>query len=182
MTRILWVPWIHSLMRLSGRHIRVWIRSKLGFQPILNGGIESSSDPAFPGILNLEVSLPVHSIIRIMIAKAPLWWREKKTGFITRWGIAIFFKVNPFLHFRDGEIYNLGSAVGTSVNTIYETLAKLLDVPGSAEYAPARKGEIERTYLDASKAKEELGWTPEVSFEEGLGRTIDYFKEHRERL
>ena len=82
----------------------------------------------------------------------------------------------------DGEILNLGSGIGTSVNQIYETLAKLLDVSDGPTYAEERKGEIQRIYLDAAKAKKILGWESQVSFEEGLSQTIDYFKSHPDRL
>jgi len=82
----------------------------------------------------------------------------------------------------DGEVLNLGSGIGTSVNQIYETLAKLLGVSDGPIYAEERKGEIQKIYLDASKAKQVLGWEPQLPFEEGLSRTIDYFKSHPERL
>lgn len=77
----------------------------------------------------------------------------------------------------EGEIVNIGSGLGTSVNTIFETLADILEFPQPAIYKPARKGEIEKIFLDARKAKTVLGWEPQVSFREGLEKTVEWSKQ-----
>ena len=41
------------------------------------------------------------------------------------------------------------------------------------EHAPARPGEVQHIALDASRAREELGWEAKVELEEGLKRTLD---------
>jgi UDP-glucose 4-epimerase len=46
-----------------------------------------------------------------------------------------------------------------------------------AIYAPARAGEIYKTYLDATKAGAVLGWEPTVTLRDGLTRTVDYFRQ-----
>ncbi len=79
----------------------------------------------------------------------------------------------------EGEIVNIGSGIGTSVNTIYETLADILKFSHPANYQPERKGEIEKIFLDARKAKEVLGWEPRVSFREGLEKTVEWSIEQR---
>ncbi len=79
----------------------------------------------------------------------------------------------------EGEIVNIGSETGTSVNEIYRTLARILDFPHEPIYAPARAGEIEKVYLAADRAKAILGWEPKVPFEEGLRRTVEWaMQEH----
>ena len=60
-----------------------------------------------------------------------------------------------------------------SVNDIVRTLASLGDGDFGADYAPARKGEVQHIALDFSRAREELGWEPKVTLEEGLRRTLD---------
>ncbi|MBU1636640.1 NAD-dependent epimerase/dehydratase family protein [bacterium] len=77
----------------------------------------------------------------------------------------------------EGEIVNIGSGIGTSVNTIYECLADIIHFPRPADYQPARKGEIEKIFLDARKAKAVLGWEPKVSFREGLEKTVEWSKQ-----
>jgi len=78
----------------------------------------------------------------------------------------------------EGEVLNIGSGVGTSVNDIYVLLARIIGFDRPARYAPARTGEIERVYLDASKAGRVLEWRPTVAFDEGLRRTVEW---HRSR-
>lgn len=78
-------------------------------------------------------------------------------------------------------IYNLGWGRPTSVNNIFNTLAKVTNYPHPANYGPAKVGETRHIYLDASKAKSDLGWFPTLTLEEGLTRTVAYFKE-RERV
>ncbi|NOZ28198.1 MAG: SDR family oxidoreductase [Chloroflexi bacterium] len=81
---------------------------------------------------------------------------------------------------EQGEgIYNIGSGVPTDVNTIFAELKEIIGYPGEARYGPPKLGEVFRIYLDASKAREELGWEPTVPLREGLTRTVEFFR-HRE--
>lgn len=77
-----------------------------------------------------------------------------------------------------GEIVNLGTGVGTSVNQIFHALKRLLEFPGEPIYEPARAGDIQRITLDAARARSVLGWTPCVVLEEGLRRTVAWTREH----
>ena len=70
-----------------------------------------------------------------------------------------------------GGVFNVGTGIETSVLELYELCRKVAGVDLEPELAPARLGEIERSVLDVSKAKHELGWTPQVEFEDGLRRT-----------
>ena len=75
-------------------------------------------------------------------------------------------------------IFNIASGVGTNPNTLYGMLAELTDHTKPAVYGEPRPGDIHKIYLDVSKAKRELGWEPKVSLEEGLRRTVEWFKSH----
>jgi len=79
-----------------------------------------------------------------------------------------------------GEMVNLGTGVGTSVNDIFRELQRILAFPGEPIYEAPRPGEIQRIYLDAARAREVLGWTPRVSFREGLERTVAWTRETRQ--
>ncbi len=81
------------------------------------------------------------------------------------------------LEHGDGRVYNIGSGVGTSVNRIFELLAGLTGWDRPAVYGPPKQGEVFKVYLDATRAQEELGWTPQVPLQEGLRRTVAYFRE-----
>jgi len=73
-----------------------------------------------------------------------------------------------------GEMLNLGTGVGTSVNDIVRELKLILGFTEDAIYDAARPGEVQRIYLDASRAKRVLGWSPQVEFSEGLRRTVEW--------
>jgi UDP-glucose 4-epimerase len=73
-----------------------------------------------------------------------------------------------------GEMLNLGTGVGTSVNDIVRELNAILGTRLDPIYEAPRAGEIQRIYLDAARAKEVLAWTPRVSFTDGLRRTVEW--------
>ncbi len=70
--------------------------------------------------------------------------------------------------------YNIGTGQGTSVNELYDLLREITGFQGAATHCPERAGELRRIFLDVSKAREELGWEPQVSLREGLARTVAY--------
>lgn len=73
-------------------------------------------------------------------------------------------------------IYNLGWGSPTSVNNIFATLATVTAYRHPAQYGPAKVGETRHIYLNASKAKQDLGWSPSIGLEDGLRRTVEYFR------
>ncbi len=75
-----------------------------------------------------------------------------------------------------GETVNLGWGKPVSVNDIVRELNVILGTAIQPVHAEARAGEIQRIYLDASRAKAVLGWEPTVSFADGLKRTVDWYR------
>lgn len=77
-----------------------------------------------------------------------------------------------------GEAFNIASGAPT---TDYEVFQRVRDSMGihnlEPEYAPRRPGEMERIYLDISKAQQLLGWSPHFSLEEGVRRTVQYYRQ-----
>ncbi len=73
-------------------------------------------------------------------------------------------------------VLNIGTGRGTTVNELFMMLKSITGYSDEPEYAPPRKGDVRKSILDCSKAKEILGWEPEVSLEEGLRRTVEHFK------
>jgi UDP-glucose 4-epimerase len=76
-----------------------------------------------------------------------------------------------------GEMVNLGTGVGTSVNQIFGELQSLIDFAGEPICEPARAGEVQRITLDATRAGQILGWRPRVSFRAGLRLTVDWTRQ-----
>ncbi len=75
-----------------------------------------------------------------------------------------------------GNIYNIGSGVGTSINQIFTLLARLTGYNAPARHGPAKQGEVFKVYLDAKRACDELGWVPRISLEAGLADTVRDFQ------
>lgn len=73
-------------------------------------------------------------------------------------------------------IYNIGTGVETSVNHIIELFSKILEKDIKPIYTQPRKGEIYRIALNTEKAKMELGFEVKFSFEEGLRKTIQWYR------
>ena len=73
--------------------------------------------------------------------------------------------------------FNVGTGVGTSTNRIFELVAENCGHAEAANHGPARPGDINRSSLDASKAKADIGWAPQFSLEDGLKSTVDWFKQ-----
>ncbi len=67
---------------------------------------------------------------------------------------------------RPGEVYNLGAGDPQPVNRLVELLG------GEVVYVPKRPGEPDVTWADTTKIRTELGWEPQVSFEEGVGEMV----------
>ena len=75
-----------------------------------------------------------------------------------------------------GEVYNIGGNSERENLMVAQTILKELKKPESLiAFVPDRKGHDERYAIDSSKLQRELGWSPTVSFEEGMRRTVDWY-------
>jgi dTDP-glucose 4,6-dehydratase len=80
---------------------------------------------------------------------------------------------------RVGETYNIGSGVEVDVETVADSLIEIFGLDQSAKmYVPDRPGHDRRYLLDSSKLRSELGWAPEVSFEQGFRETVQWYREN----
>jgi UDP-glucose 4-epimerase len=78
----------------------------------------------------------------------------------------------------DGDLLNLGWGREIRDSEVFDTVRESLGLTVEPRWAAKRPGELERVALDSRKARKVLGWEPEVSFEEGIARTVAY---HRRR-
>ncbi|MEE8358300.1 MAG: GDP-mannose 4,6-dehydratase [Candidatus Hydrothermarchaeales archaeon] len=65
-------------------------------------------------------------------------------------------------------VYNIGTGVETSVNQLVDILSKVVGYNVEAVHGEELKGEVRRIFLGIKKAKDELGWKPETTLEEGI--------------
>ena len=77
---------------------------------------------------------------------------------------------------KPGELYNVSSGAPIPNLTVVKTILKLLRKPESLiHFVTDRPGHDRRYSLDSSKLRTNLGWKPEVSFEQGIARTVAWY-------
>src|SRR4051812_8864461 len=76
-----------------------------------------------------------------------------------------------------GLLMNIGTGVETSVLDLYDAIAGAVGYAEPPNRAPARAGELERSALDPGRAAIHLGWKPWTPLDEGLGLTVDWFRD-----
>jgi UDP-glucose 4-epimerase len=79
-------------------------------------------------------------------------------------------------HEKSG-IYNVGTGRETSVNELFWLLRKATGVDTVEKHGPSKPGEQQRSVLSHEQTTDALGWVPQTGLEEGLDRTVDWFKE-----
>jgi len=79
----------------------------------------------------------------------------------------------------DDLSYNVGIGKGNSVNFLYRVLAEITDFQEKPIYAPGKKGDIRKIYLDTTKAKKELGWQAKLQLRDGLEKTVEWFSKRK---
>lgn len=75
----------------------------------------------------------------------------------------------------DDDVFNLGTGIETSVNTVFEELKTILQYSKDALHGPSKPGEVSRSCLESTKVKNALGWIPETSISDGLRKTVNFF-------
>jgi UDP-glucose 4-epimerase len=76
-------------------------------------------------------------------------------------------------------VYNVGTGIETSVNTLYTSLARHMGTSGTPSYGPPKAGEQRRSVLDSRKLQAATNWRPTIVLDDGLRRTLAYFAEQR---
>lgn len=75
-----------------------------------------------------------------------------------------------------GSRFNIGTGVQTTDRELHSLVAAAAGAPDRPESAPARKGDLRASALEASAALSGIGWKPEVMVSEGVARTVEYFR------
>jgi dTDP-glucose 4,6-dehydratase len=80
-----------------------------------------------------------------------------------------------------GETYNVGSGIEASIEEIADLVLELTGKPEALKtIVPDRPGHDRRYLLDSSKLRQELGWEPEIPWEDGLRETVDWYATNRD--
>lgn len=75
-----------------------------------------------------------------------------------------------------GKAFNIGSGATITVNRLWQLVAELAGVTLTPEYQAARDGDIRHSVADIEAARRDLGFTPEVRFEDGLAATYAWYR------
>jgi dTDP-glucose 4,6-dehydratase len=80
-----------------------------------------------------------------------------------------------------GETYNVGSGLEASIEEIADLVLELTGKPESLKtIVPDRPGHDRRYLLDSSKLRRDLGWEPEIAWEDGLRETVEWYTANRD--
>ncbi len=86
-----------------------------------------------------------------------------------------------FFEGKEGEVYNIGgNGERTNLEVVRRILAYLKKPESLITFVKDRPGHDFRYAMDFSKLRDSLGWEPEVSFEEGIEKTVDWYLTHRD--
>jgi UDP-glucose 4-epimerase len=75
-----------------------------------------------------------------------------------------------------GKVFNVATGRRVTLNETFKLLQPLTSYSGSVIYAAERGGDIKHSLADISAAEEHLGYKPKVNFEDGLQRTVDWYR------
>jgi UDP-glucose 4-epimerase len=81
-----------------------------------------------------------------------------------------------------GQIFNVATGRRADLNQACELLKGITGFKGEVKYAPSRSGDVKHSLADLSQTEKHLGYKPTVDFEEGLRRTVDWYREQQSAM
>lgn len=75
-----------------------------------------------------------------------------------------------------GKVFNVATGTRADLNETFEILKKLTGYSGTVKHAPEREGDIKHSLADITLAREGFAYEPKVNFEEGLKRTVEWYR------
>lgn len=75
-----------------------------------------------------------------------------------------------------GKMMNVATGAAVTLNQVFQILRELTGYNGNPAYAEPRSGDIKHSLADIGRARELLGYVPQVDFREGIGRTVEWYK------
>jgi nucleoside-diphosphate-sugar epimerase len=75
-----------------------------------------------------------------------------------------------------GKVFNVATGTRVTLNETFQLLRGMTSYDGQPNYGPERGGDIKHSLADISRAEKHLGYKPKVNFEEGLRRTVEWYR------
>jgi GDP-L-fucose synthase len=138
---------------------------------------------------NLETSHVIPALIRKMVdaedrgeSEVILWGDGSPTREFFYAGDAARGIVMAAERYNGSEPVNLGAGMEISIKDLAELIAKLTGYSGNIVWDTTKPNGQPRRALDTARAKDYFGFEAEIPFEEGLKRTISWYRENKERI
>lgn len=80
------------------------------------------------------------------------------------------------LKYPQSDIFNIGTGIETDINCIFRILKEKIESEQKEFHGPAKPGDQRRSVLECSKAKRALKWEPKYNLEDGIAKTVEYYK------
>ena len=134
-------------------------------------GPHQSPDSAYSGVLSLFISAYVNGEIPTILGDG-----EQSRDF-TYVENAVDATLRACAAPKaSGQVINVGTGQRHTLNGTINILNKIFDRQVTPHYGPVRAGDVQHSHADISLARKLLGYEPAVRFEEGLRRTVDWFR------
>ncbi|MEK7616970.1 MAG: UDP-glucose 4-epimerase GalE [Patescibacteria group bacterium] len=136
-------------------------------------------NPYGPGELHNPETHAIPNFIKAALRKnpMPLFWKGKQ--------IRDFIYIDDLseahtlpLNLTGLHIYNVGTESGVKVLDVVKKIFKLLGYEVSLDDKGERKGDVPKLVASSEKIKKQLGWNAKVNLEEGLKKTIEFYRNH----
>ena len=75
-----------------------------------------------------------------------------------------------------GRVFNVATGTRVDLNETFQLLKKIIGFKGEVKYAAERAGDVKHSLADLSRTEKHLGYKPKVNFEEGLRRTVEWYR------
>ena len=75
-----------------------------------------------------------------------------------------------------GKVFNVATGTRVDLNETFQLLKEIIGFKGKVKYGPERAGDVKHSLADLSRTEKALGYKPKVSFEEGLRRTVEWYR------
>src|SRR5438874_9763697 len=75
-----------------------------------------------------------------------------------------------------GQVFNVATGARVDLNETFQLLKKIIGFKGDVKYGPDRAGDVKHSLADLSRTEKCLGYKPKINFEEGLRRTVEWYR------
>ena len=166
----------YALQKLMGEYYGSVFHSCYGLEAVALRffnvyGPRQDPSSAYSGVLSLFMKAAIER-------KAPTIFGdgEQSRDFTYVEDVAALVRKASLVPGVSGKVFNAGNGGRYTLNFLWEEIQKLEGISLPANYGPPREGDVRDSQADTVAAKRELGHDPQFTIEEGLRRTMDWYR------